>query len=425
MRIESLLIPATRWVVNRPAVADVLFKLDPWGSPFSDEFLDDPMVMAEPIRKDGPVQYRRLYQQWFFSGYEESRQILTSPQAGTENQAEVLVDVAPYTKMSARAQLFFRNFLLLRDPPVHTRLRSLVNRAFTPRQVSRIDERMNRIVDDLIGEFGERDVEIMGDFATAFPSAVIAELFGLAEEDWPWLRKVSRVMAQLTDPVRGFDPVAMTAVIDEFHDKIMTLADERRANPQDDLITGLANAEEDGDRLTEDELVAMAGIILIAGHETTAGMIGISLIHLSENREQLAKVRDNPDLWPNAVDELLRFDTAVRAIPRTALEDITMAGHKIKKGQNIVILPQLANRDLRVRPDADQLRLDREDPSPLSFGYGIHYCLGANLAKAELRTALPKLVDALGDFTLDRSKVEWRRSIVLRAPDKLPVTRGS
>ena len=425
MRIESVLIPATRWVVNRPAVAEVLFKLDPWGSPFSDEFLNDPMTMAEPIRRDGPIQHRRLYQQWFFSGYEESREILTSPKAGTEKQGDVLLDVSPYTKMSPRARLFFRNFLLLRDPPVHTRLRSLVNRAFTPRQIDRIDERMNRIVDDLIADFDEHTIEIMGDFATAFPSAVIADLFGLEEPDWPWLRTVSRTMAKLTDPVRSFDPAEMSAVIDEFHDKIVALAKDRRANPRDDLLTGLATAEEEGDRLSEDELVAMAGIILIAGHETTAGMIGLSLIHLSEHRDELAKVRNNPELWPNAVDELLRFDTAVRAIPRTALEDISIGGHTIKAGQNIVVLPQLANRDLRRRADADKLRLDRDDPNPLSFGYGIHYCLGANLAKAELRTALPKLVDALGDFTLDRSKVEWRRSIVLRAPDKLPVTRAS
>jgi len=424
VRIESLLIPATRWVVNRPAVADVLFRLDPWGNPFSDEFLNDPMVMAEPIRNEGPIQYRPLYQQWFFSGYEESREILTTPKAGTEKQGDVLLDVSPYTKLSPRARSFFQNFLLLRDPPVHTRLRGLVNRAFTPKQVSRIDERMNKIVDDLIADFDDREVEIMGDFGTPFPSAVIADLFGLSEKDWPWLRSVSRVMAQLTDPVRSFDPAEMSSTIDDFHTKIVALANDRRANPKDDLITGLALAEEDGDRLSEDELVSMAGIILIAGHETTAGMTGLALIHLSEHPDQLAKVRDNPDMWPNAVDELLRFDTAVRAIPRTALEDIHIGGHRIKAGQNIVVLPQLANRDLRRNDDADELRLDREDPSPLSFGYGIHYCLGANLAKAEMRTALPKLVDALGDYSIDRSKVEWRRSIVLRAPDKVPVIRG-
>lgn len=423
MRIESLLIPAMRWVVNRPAVADAMFRLDPWGNPYSDAFLNDPMVMAEPIRNSGPVTNRRLYQQWFITGYDEAREVLTSPKTGTQNQAEVMLDVSPMTKLTPRARLFFANLLLLRDPPTHTRLRSLVNRAFTPRQISRLDERMATIIDKLIAGFDDHDVEIMGDFALPFPSSVIADLFGLPEEDWPWLREMSRELAKLTDILRAFDPDAMNDTVDEFHTKIVALADHRRSHPEDDLISGLALAEEDGDKLSEDELVAMAGIILIAGHETTAGMIGLSLIHLHEHPEQLALVRNNPDLWPNAIEELLRFDSSVRAIPRTTLEDITVGGHEIKAGQNLVVLSQLANRDHRRHADADELRLDREDPSPLSFGYGIHYCLGANLAKAELAAALPRLVEALGDYKLDRSQVEWRRSIVLRAPDYLPITR--
>jgi len=425
MRIETVIIPAMRWVLDRPRLTDALFKLDSWGNPFSDEFVEDPMVMADEVRAGGPIQWKPLYQQWFISGYDESREVLTSPHTGTSNQVEVLEAVSPFSKMSPRSKTFLRNILLLTDPPQHTRLRGLVNRAFTPRQVSRLDERMKKLVNGLIADFGPQRVELMGEFASQFPSVVIADLFGLPEEDRPWLLGVSKVIAQLLDPFRGFDPAEMDAAIDDFHRRIIELAEERRRDPAEDLLTGLALVEaDDGDRLSEDELVAVAGIILVAGHETTAGMIGLSMVMLHDHPDQLALVKARSELWPNAIEELLRFDTSVRSIPRAALVDFELRGHKIKKDQNILVMPQMANRDPRRFDDYDRLRLDREDPAPLSFGQGIHYCLGANLAKAELGVALPALVDALGDFTINRSEIEWRRSITIRTPDRLPITRG-
>ncbi len=426
MQIESVVIPAMRWVVNRPRVADAMFRLDPWGSPFSDAFVDDPMVLADEIRASGPVTWRRLYQQWFVSGYDEAREMLASPHTGTSNQIRVILGITPYTKLTERSRTFFAHLLLGTDPPQHTRLRSLVNRAFTPRQVARLDDRMQAILDGLLAELDSDRIELMHDLALSFPSSVIAELFGLPETDWPWLRRVSATIAQLTDPIRSFDPAEMDATIADFHERILALAEERRAEPANDLLTGLVSAQaDDGDRLSDDELVAMAGIILIAGHETTAGMIGMGLIHLAEHPDQLALLRERPELWPNAVEELLRWDTAVRSVPRAALEDFEFRGHRIKKGQNIVILPQMANRDPRRAVDADTFRVDRDELPPLSFGHGIHYCVGANLARAELNLALPALVEHLGDYRLDRSEVEWSPSIVLRRPERVPITPGT
>lgn len=425
MRIESVIIPAMRWMLDRPRLTDAMFKLDSWGNPFSDEFVEDPMVMAAEVRAGGPIQWKPLYQQWFISGYDESREVLTSPHTGTANQVAVLEQVSPFSKMSPRSKMFLRNILLLTDPPQHTRLRGLVNRAFTPRQVSRLDERMNKLVSDLITGFGPQRVELMSEFASQFPSVVIADLFGLPEQDRPWLLGVSKVLAQLLDPFRAFDPAEMDAAVDAFHRRIVELADERRSEPAEDLLTGLALVEaDDGDRLSEDELVAVAGIILVAGHDTTAGMIGLSMILLNDHPDQLALVKARPELWPNAIEELFRYDPSVRAIPRAALEDFELRGQRIKKGQNILVMPQMSNRDPRRFDDYDDLRFDREDPAPISFGQGIHYCLGANLAKAELAVALPALVDALGDFTIVRSEIEWRRSITMRTPDRLPITRG-
>ncbi|MEM7274153.1 MAG: cytochrome P450 [Actinomycetota bacterium] len=423
MRREQVLVPLVRQIVKRPRLAAALFRLDPWGNPFSDEMLDDPMVLAPAIRNSGPVHWHPLYQQWFITGYDEAREVLASPHVGTENQMEVLLDVRPYTKLSRRSRALFRNLLLLTDPPKHTRLRGLVNRAFTPRQVARLEPMMLAMIDELLADFDD-ELELMGDFAVPLPAMVISELFGFERSDWAWLRDVSARVAKMIDPIRGFEVADIDGAIDELYDRILTLAAIRRSDPTDDLVTGLALAEaEDGDRLSEDELVSVAALILFAGHETTSGMIALSVLMLREQPEQLSLLRERPELWSNAVEELLRFDPTLRSDPRTVNEDFELGGHTLKKGQNIVVLPQLANRDFRRLPDADDLRVDREDPAPLSFGHGIHYCLGANLARAELRLALPPLLDAIDDRVVDRRNIEWRESISLRGPTRFPLPK--
>ncbi|MEM9561606.1 MAG: cytochrome P450 [Actinomycetota bacterium] len=431
MRREQVLIPLVRQIVKRPRLADAFFRLDRWGSPFTDEAVDDPMALAPAMRASGPVHWHPLYQQWFVSGYDEAREVLASPHVGTANQMEVLLDVRPYTSLSADSRSMLRHLMLLTDPPKHSRLRGLVNRAFTPRQVSRLEPMMTSMVDELLagllagpdGDDADPDeIELMGGFAVPFPAMVISELFGLDRTNWRWLREVSATFAKLIDPVRGFDPDEVDAAVDEFRSRVLTLAAERRAVPADDLLTGLALAEaDDGDRLSEDELVSVAGLILFAGHETTSSMIGLSVLLLRERPDQLDLLRRRPELWPNAIEELLRFDPTLRSDPRTVNEDFELAGHHLKRGQNIIVLTQLANRDLRRLPDADELLVDRDDPAPLSFGHGIHFCLGANLARGELLAALPPLLDALDGYEVDRSAVEWRESISLRGPVSFPL----
>lgn len=425
MRIESVAIPLLRQVVARPWLAKLAFRLDPWGNPLEPERVADPMIQAEVIRRDPPVVWKPVYQQWFVTGYDEAREALGSTSAGVANQAEVLLDVRPFTRLSGQARRFVTNLMLLSDPPQHTRLRGLVNRAFTPKQVSSITERMELIVDELIAGLPDGEVELMAGFAQPFPARVIAEMFGFPVDEFEWLRRVSTSMVKLTDVMVGFDPDEVSDAIAEFSTRILDLAAERLAEPRDDLLTGLAQAEDDGgDRLSDEELVAVAGIILIAGHETTAIMIALSLLALQQHPEQRALIDARPELWPNAVEELLRYDTALRADPRNAIEDFELAGNRIKKGQNILIMNFLANRDLRRWPDADELRLDRDDPVGLSFGHGIHYCLGANLARAELLAALPKLLETLGDYRIDTDRIAWRPSTVLRSIDRFPVIRG-
>ena len=424
MRKEQFLIPMVRQLVARPKLAGALFeRLDRWGNPYTDEVLNDPMCLAEPMRADGPVHWHPLYQQWFVMGYDEAREVLASPHVGTKHQLDVLLDVRPYSKLAPRTREFLTDIMLFTDPPVHTRLRSLVNRAFTPKQVARLEPRMVELVDGLLDDFGD-EVELMNEFAVRFPAMVIAELIGFGPDEWGWLQGVSASLVKVADPIRAFDPAELDAAHRQLHDRITELAAERRANPTDDLMTGLVQSqEEDGDRLSEDELVAMVGLIMFAGHETTSAMIGLGVLHLSEHPEQLALLAEDPELWPNAVDEILRYDPTFRADPRTALVDFELAGHQIKAGQNIAVMPQLASRDLCRFADADDFRVDRADPSPLAFGHGIHYCLGANLARAELRIALPRLMAKLADYDVDRSRIVWRESISFRGPATFRMSR--
>lgn len=422
MRIETILFPVLRQVIKRERLAERLFGLDSWGNPFSVENNADPYAVLDIVHEEGPVSYKAIYQQWFVTGYDEVKMVLASPDAIVRPQIDVMLDVSPYTKLNPRARSFLENLLIGIDPPDHTRLRGLVNRAFTPRQVAGLNERMDTIIQDLIDDLDPTRPDVVNDFNVAFPVHVICELLGVPKERWPWVRQVSVTMTKLLDPFRAFDAAEMNRDLQEFHAYVVQLAAERRANPKDDLMSGLALAEQDGDRLSEDELVAMFGMILFAGHETTAGLLGNSLVALEQFPDQRAWIRDHPDQWPNAVDELVRFDTSVRSDPRAAARDIVIGDKVIPAGANIAILINMANRDPRRYEDPNTLRLDRADIQPISFGHGIHYCLGANLARMETRKGLAALLDHFGDYTIDRSKTTWKQSLTFRGPVHLALT---
>jgi cytochrome P450 len=169
-------------------------------------------------------------------------------------------------------------------------------------------------------------------------------------------------------------------------------------------------------------MVSLVMILLLAGHETTTGALGNAIVALARHPEQRDLVRRRPELWPNAVEELLRFDTVVQTDPRAALEDATVGGRTIKKGQNLTVMLGAVNRDPRRFDAPDELRLDRRDPSPMSFGHGIHHCVGAALVRAEMRVALPAVVRALGDYAVVEDQLAWKRSIAFRGPSRLVVT---
>ena len=426
MRVEQVAIPLIRSVVSRPKLANVLFARDRWGNPFDDAVMADPYPMLERMRADGQVTYRRLYQQWFVTGYEEARTVLSSDAFITSAQADVMLQVRPFSKLSDQGQQFFKLWLLLVDPPDHTRLRSLVSRAFTPKRVRDLEGKVEALVDELIAEMLEQDEpDVMASLCTKLPVAVIAELLGLPRDRWEWSRATTEHMVHLLSPFEWFDPAAMSATIADVHDYWGRLADERLADPQDDLISALVTAEHEGDRLSRPELVAMIAFVMGAGHETTTNLLGNSIIHLARNPEQRALVRGTPELWPNAVEELIRYDSSVRVTPRATVRDVEIGGTTIPAGSNVLVQLGAANRDGRRFDRPNELILDRNDPSPLSFGHGIHHCIGAALARMELRIGLSKFIEAFGDYAVDERRINWRVSATLRGPTKLPVRSPS
>ena len=423
MRKEQILFPVIRNITSRPKLAAMIFRFDRWGNPFTAEVDRDPYPMNEVIRADGPVVYRATYQQWFVTGYDECKQVLASDDVAVGEQIEMLLDIRPYNKLSDDARFLFRHFLLFKDPPDHTRLRRLVNKAFTPKRVGALEERIGEIADALLtGAREESCPDLVDSFNVRLPINVIADMLGIPEERWDWARETTSQLVKLLDPFEGFDPDDVNRASGEIFDYYGQLADERQANPADDLITALVEAEDDGDRLSRKELVVMAAFLMGAGFETTAGVLGNAMLALAKFPEQRTLVRDNPDLWPNAVDELVRYDTSVKRDPRFTLAEMTIGGVTIPAGSNILLMLDAANRDPRRYDRANELILDREDPRPISFGHGIHHCLGAALARLELRVGLQRFLEAFGDYEVDEEAVVWKRSASLRGPLLLPIT---
>ena len=425
MRVEQIAIPAVRLLAKRPRLARVLFRLTNDESPFDPDYSVDPYPSLDVVRqRHGQVYYRKVFQQWFVVGYDEALELLRSPSLSVGSAMDVMMDVRPYSKLSDTAKNSFGRWLLFVDPPDHTRLRRLVQRAFTPGTIKAFEPRVRAIADELLAAIADEDApDAVRAFTSPLPVYAIAELLGLPSDRWAWLKAASDDITGLVDPLHGFDPAVVDVRIAELNAYFTEVVEQRRSAPRDDLISVLVTAADDGERLDNDELLAMLGFLLFAGHETTTGLIGNSLVALAQHPEQRAMLRDHPELIDNAVEELIRFDTSVQATPRATTAPIRVGDVTIPAGQRVAILWGLVNRDVRRWPDADRLRLDRPDPKPLSFGHGIHHCLGASLARLEMRVAIPAFLTAFGDYRVDPARTEWKRSLTVRGPTVLPIVR--
>ena len=314
--------------------------------------------------------------------------------------------------------------MLFRDPPDHTRLRGLVSQAFTPRMLERLRPHIHEIAESLIADMkGQREVDLISAFAFALPIIVIAEMLGVPAADREQFKAWSNPLAQSVDPTASPDMLQEAQrMLPELTAYLERIIEERRQTPGPDLISSLIAAHEAGDKLDTEELLATCRLLLIAGHETTVNLIGNGMLALLRNPEQRAWLAANPDKIGNAVEELLRYDSPVQLTMRIAFADLPVGNQTIKRGDQVVTLLGAANRDPQQYADPEQLDLTRANaPTHLSFGQGIHYCLGAPLARIEGQIAINALLEHFPKMSLATDELTYRRNITLRGLQALPV----
>jgi cytochrome P450 len=397
------------------AITETLF------NPFLPEFHADPYPFYRRLREEDPV-HRSPLGFWVLTRYDDCVTVLRDPRFGREEFQQMLSAVygGEESDRLPRSMLF-------RDPPDHTRLRALVSKAFTPRVVEQMREHIQGIVDRLLDRaLGRGGMDVIEDLAYPLPVTVICEMLGVPVGDHASIRGWS------ADIARSLDAIGLPsdqAIVDRgraarraLGDYFRALVPGRRARPQADLLSGLLAAEEQGDRLSEPEVISMCLLLFIAGHETTVNLIGNGLLALLRHPEQLAKVQADPGLVPNAVEELLRYDSPVQRTARMTTCDLDLAGHRLERGTMVVAALGAANRDPAQFPDPDRLDVTRRDVRHISFGYGIHFCLGAPLARLEGQLALGTLLRRAPGLALAEPEPEWRESSVLRGLRRLRVT---
>lgn len=308
------------------------------------------------------------------------------------------------------------------DPPDHTRLRSLVHKAFTPSLVEQMRSRTQAIADDLLDRvlwLGEMD--LIRDFALPLPMTIITEMLGVPTKDHDKFHRWSKAVVSLTSPS---PTLRVIPAVWKFIRYLRQFFKLRRRDPQDDLVSALIKVEEAGDKLNEDELLAMVFLLLIAGHETTVNLIGNGTFALLENPNEMSKLRSEPSLVKLAVEELLRYTSPVlMTSERYALENAIIHGVTIPRGEMTLGVIGSANRDEAVFDNPDELHITRDPNKHLSFGQGIHFCLGAPLARMEAQIAFTTLLQRLPDLRLKNSpdSLRWRPSMILRGLASLPV----
>lgn len=397
----------------------------PLFNPLSPDFIRDPYPSYDKLRTHAPVLHLPALNGYLVSRNADAALVLRDKRFGkdyvtriTRRWPEALNE--PVYRAMGR-------WMLTQDPPDHTRLRGLVVKAFTARRVEDMRPKIQAIVDDSIDRvIGQGRMDLISDFAFRLPVIVICDMLGIPETDREIFFKRERTGGRLLDPV----PLSR-AEIDEANAAhanseayFQRLFDLRRREPGDDLTTQLVQAEEAGSKLSNEELTANIILLFGAGHETTVNLIGNALLALHRNPDQLELLKSNLSLMPNAIEEFLRYDSSVQFTYHVAMEDVEIGGVKIPQGDNVMCLLGSANHDPAVYPDhPDRLDITRPNVRPLSFGGGIHFCLGAQLARLEAEVALTTLLRRIPNLRIDDvENPKWRPTFVLRGLKELPAS---
>ena len=398
----------------------------PLFNPLAPEFIRDPYPHYTRLRATDPM-HQTAFGSFVASRHAEVSLVLRDKRFGKDFAERTIRRYGPRS-MEEPVFRSMSHWMLQKDPPDHARLRGLVVKAFTARRVEDMRPRIQQVVDQTLDRIiPQGRMDLIEDFAFRLPVTIICDMLGIPEEQRELFYTGSRDGGRLLDPV----PLSPEEIAKGNAGNLMAamyfqqLFDLRRKQPGDDLITQLVQAEEDGSKLSNEELTANIILLFGAGHETTVNLIGNGLLALHRNPDQLALLKANPALITNAIEEFLRYDSSVQMSGRVALEDIDdLGGKKIPKGENVLCLLGSANHDPAVYPDRpESLDITRPNVKPLSFGGGIHFCLGAQLARIEAEIAIASLLRRLPDLRLDNAEnPQWRPTFVLRGLKELPAS---
>ena len=385
----------------------------------------NPYALYRRLREADPVYWDERANSWVLTRYADVAPALRDARFSAagfmENISWIPDEMRPMLEPPIRA---LTRQMLFMDPPDHTRLRGLVAKAFTPRVVEGLRPAIKQIANELLDNAqAQGHMELIRDFAFPLPAIVIATMLGVPPEDRDQLNAWSESFGALLDGGNLSMENAFLALhgVSEFIEYFRQIIRQRRNAPRDDLLQAMINAEEQGDVLSEEELLGNCVLIMAAGHGTTMHLIGNGTLALLRNPRQLQQLKAEPALMPSAVAELLRYDSPVQMTSRRAKEDMRIGDKRISEGQEVIMCTGAANHDPAQFSDPDRLRLDRPENRHLSFGLGIHFCLGAPLARLESEIAFHALLRHFPNLRLANEAVEWEGSLVFRGLKQLPV----
>jgi hypothetical protein len=385
------------------------------------EVLADPYPLYRRLLSEHPVFWDPYMHSWVVTRYADVIRVLrdfSAERIRTPEQLEALgmTELTPMAKVMVKQMLFM-------DPPAHKRIRGLCAAAFTPQKVEALRAHIREIVRTLLARIQDKGcVDVVADIAEPLPCIVTAEMLGVPVEDHHQLKVWSQDFAEMLGNFEH-DAECVPRILKSTQDvtEYFRAAARRADLPPDGLVHSLANAEMDGDRLTEDEVAANCLITLIGGHETTTNLIASGTLTLLRNPGQLQKLRANPSLIPSAVEELLRYESPVQHTARIAPEDCEIDGHQIRKRQAVIAVMAAANRDPERFPNPDTLDIAREDNRHVAFGWGAHFCFGGPLARAEAQIAFEEMLQWFPHWSLQPGPLVWRANLGIRGLTALPV----
>lgn len=389
----------------------------------------DPAVLANPyplfhrLQTEDPVHWDAFLHTWVVTRYVDVLEVLHKFSANRTHTPEKLQAMG-LSEMTPLAQLMVKQMLFM-DPPAHTRLRSLASQAFSPARVAVLRSHIREIVTRLLDAVQNKgQLDIIADLAEPLPAIVTAEMLGVPPNDRHQLKAWSADFAEMLGNFQH-NPEHAPRMLRTVHDMTAYFRDrirELKDHPREGLILALMTAEIDGDRLTEEEVVANSIVTMVGGQETTTNLIGNGVLTLLRNPGEMQRLQDDLSLIPSAVEEMLRYESPSQHTGRLAPEDVEMGGRLIRKGQAVMAVMAAANRDPERFPDPDRFDVSRSDNRHLAFGYAAHFCFGAALARVEGQEAFEGIVGRLPDLQLSLRPLVWRNNLGLRGLTALPVT---